>query len=576
MKEEGKNNIRIKEILCRFGRRMTEGLAPRILTVILIVFLPMCAATFFAVQMVLKEASDQITQSRRRELTIAMDNMQEHITGIDSGMDDFVSDYVSELNTHMNNYDIVPYQMLDSLEGILSRTGLAGYVYLYDIKNDRVYLKYQMLQEPVRELEEKKRLLCEYAGQQESGVYTVVEVGGSDCIFKTFSYANYRIGFLFELPSNILSQLLINPQGYELYYTGSGAPRRLYGDGSTELLQQDWEALTHNSIRYVNYVWQSEVLGLSVAVQESSSRTRELIPLGHWVFAVLLAGGLLLFPFLWYMLRLEVLRPLEKLWGGMRRLAEGDSSYRIDDHTKRNSAQMQFLFDNFDTMAEEIEKSREKELRMVKAELDNLRLQVNPHMLLNSYNMIYSLAQTKNYACIQDYTMYLVEYFRYVLRKKDDFVSVGAELAFIKNYIEIQKIRFPDAFTCVYQVEGECLDAVIPPFLIENFVENSMKYALIPGKRIEILLNIRREEEMLLISICDTGKGIRPEVLAALKRGEPYVDKHGNRHIGITNCMRRVEVFYDRKAQLGIVSARGEGTQVFLRVPYRRMEEGGQ
>lgn len=154
-------------------------------------------------------------------------------------------------------------------------------------------------------------------------------------------------------------------------------------------------------------------------------------------------------------------------------------------------------------------------------------------------------------------------------------MSVGTELAFIKNYIEIQKIRFPEAFTCVYQIEEECMDAGIPPLLIENFVENSMKYALIPGKKIEILLNIRREKDMLLISISDTGRGMKPEVLKALKSGQPYVDKNGNRHIGITNCMRRVEVFYDRKAMLSIVSAREEGTQVFLRVPYRRIKEAG-
>ena len=68
-------------------------------------------------------------------------------------------------------------------------------------------------------------------------------------------------------------------------------------------------------------------------------------------------------------------------------------------------------------MAEEVQASYDKDIKMLEAEMENLRLQVNPHMLLNSYNMIYALAQSKNYEVIQDYTLCLVDYFRYVLRR---------------------------------------------------------------------------------------------------------------------------------------------------------------
>lgn len=571
-----RNRKRAAGVRALFHRLIT-GIAPRILTVILIVFLPVCVGTIVTMSLVLREASEQIAVSGRRELAVAMESFEDHITSIDSNMDSFVSDYLAELGMGTDNYDIVPYRMLQSLDEILARTEAAGYVYLYDIKHDRVFVKYQGLSDSVRGIEAKKELLSELARQREAEGYQLMEVCGADCVVKIFSYANFRIGYVFELPANLPRQLSFDPAEFHVYYSGEDWTRQLTKDGKVLAVDAGWEELTRDTLRRMNYVWQSEKLGgLSVCVQTSAGRVRALIPLGRWIYILLLGGVLLLFPFLWYMIKLEVIRPLARLGGGMRRLAEGDLGYRIEDHARRNSEEMQFLFDNFDVMADEIEKSREKDLKMVKAELDNLRLQVNPHMLLNSYNMIYSLAQTKNYTCIQDYSLYLVEYFRYVLRKNDDFVSVSAELAFIKNYIEIQKIRFPDAFVCVYQIEEACMDAEIPPLLIENFVENSMKYALIPGRTIEILLNIRREEDMLLISISDTGRGIRPEVLKALRSGEPYVDRHGNKHIGIVNCMRRVEVFYDRKAQLSITSARDEGTQVFLRVPYRERKEGSE
>lgn len=258
----------------------------------------------------------------------------------------------------------------------------------------------------------------------------------------------------------------------------------------------------------------------------------------------------------------------------MKEMEENHLSYRIEDHSIRNSDEVQFLFDSFDRMASEMALSREKDKKMFQAELDNLRLQVNPHMLLNSFNMIYSLAQSKNYECIQEYALHLVEYFRYALRKNDSMVSISQEMEFVSNYIEIQKIRYPKAFTSVYSMKEGCEEALVPPLLIENFVENAMKYALKPGQIVEVLINIRQEEDRLLISVCDTGRGIKPEVLEQIKAGEPYIDKMGNRHIGIWNCKRRIEVFYKEEAEISIVSNMDAGTQVFINVPFVKEESG--
>lgn len=76
----------------------------------------------------------------------------------------------------------------------------------------------------------------------------------------------------------------------------------------------------------------------------------------------------------------------------------------------------------------------------------------------------------------------------------------------------------------------------MPPLLVENFVENAMKYALSSGRMIEVLINIRREEDRLCVSVCDTGRGIKEEILECLKKGEIYVDKMGQQHIGVWNC----------------------------------------
>ena len=125
----------------------------------------------------------------------------------------------------------------------------------------------------------------------------------------------------------------------------------------------------------------------------------------------------------------------------------------LEYREKAESSEFQYIYDTFNQMAREIGLSREKDIKMYQAQLDNLRLQVNPHMLLNSFNMIYSLAQMRNFECIQEFSMYLVEYFRYVLKETDALVPLEKEMHFVESYTGIQKIRFPGAFTSVYKME---------------------------------------------------------------------------------------------------------------------------
>ena len=125
------------------------------------------------------------------------------------------------------------------------------------------------------------------------------------------------------------------------------------------------------------------------------------------------------------------------------------------------------------------------------------------------------------------------------------------------------------------------MNALIPPLLIENFVENATKYALDPKAPIEIVVSVHREEaedgeDRLHIAVMDTGSGIRPEVLEKLQKKEPYIDGAGQKHIGIYNCLRRVELFYGDRGDIHFSSAVGGGTQVYLIIPFSLSAEQTQ
>ena len=301
------------------------------------------------------------------------------------------------------------------------------------------------------------------------------------------------------------------------------------------------------------------------------------LPAWFWFGMILSVVTVLYCPLLYKRLKLDILDPMAVLDTALESV-KNDRSYRIPPQPERHSDEFLHLFDEFNVMAQEVQSSYEKDVKMLETEMDNLRLQVNPHMLLNSYNMIYALAQSKNFSVIQDYSLCLVDYFRYVLRRGQNLVSVRQELEFVENFIRIQRIRFPGRFSYVYQADDDAMSAQIPPLLIENFVENAVKYALDPTKPIEIVVSVRKEEdddgkEKLHIAITDTGSGIRPEVLEKLKAREPYIDEAGHKHIGIYNCFRRIELFCGEEGDIHFSSGQNQGTQIYLIVPYMLSEE---
>ncbi len=290
-----------------------------------------------------------------------------------------------------------------------------------------------------------------------------------------------------------------------------------------------------------------------------------------WVAPIASLLALALCPLLYVRLRKDILEPMDLLTHAMAHFRT-EHQYRIPKQSGRHSDEFLHMFDDFNTMAQEVQASYEKDFKLLEIEMDNLRLQINPHMLLNSYNMIYAMAQSHNDATIQEYTLCLVDYFRYVLRQGQRLVKLCQEMDFVENFINIQHIRFPNRFTYLYQAPEECMDVLIPPLLIENFVENAIKYALKPDEPIQIVVSVQMEAsddggKQLRIIVMDTGNGIRPELLETLKRHEPYVDEAGRRHIGIYNCVRRIELFYGGKGSVRFSSEEGQGTQAYILIP---------
>lgn len=548
-------------------KKNTKKLSVQILSAMCLICVPLNMLTILVAGIMLHNASVEVKNSYQRELSAAMERFEERLGEIENCADEFVMKYLTELMILDENDNMTSYEMVKDLGESFEKSEATGFFYLYNQKDGLLYVKYSKGKYKAWEAEQLKTALLETMPQGNNEEWECREWSRKWYYAKFYEYTNYRLGFLVDLEKN-LSEIAVNsfPEYAAAYF--SDKDKNLCMDENGIIGSEEGATVQTDKWQGTWVEWHSSLRENGFGVFIPGRKTAGSISAFYWMLLIISLAFVFLTIVFWKFLQNRVVRPLHVLQEGMTQLEEKNVTYRITNTDEKETEDFRYIYDVFNQMAEEIMLSHEKDIKMYQVQLDNLKLQVNPHMLLNSFNMIYGLAQSKNCECIQEFSLHLVEYFRYSLKETDTFVTLDKEMQFVDNYTEIQKIRFPGAFTSVHCVQEETMEALVPPLLIQNFVENAMKYALIPGKTIEVLINIRKEGERLLISICDTGRGIKPEVLQKLEKGEVYIDKMGHKHIGVWNCRRRMEVFYGEKTSMNIISTEGEGTQVWIDLPY--------
>jgi two-component system LytT family sensor kinase len=155
----------------------------------------------------------------------------------------------------------------------------------------------------------------------------------------------------------------------------------------------------------------------------------------------------------------------------------------------------------------------EKELEVVKlneqktkAELDALHSRINPHFLYNALNSIADLAVTDGRKA-RSMTVSLAELFRYSINySNSNYATVEEELEVTKLYLEIEKIRFEDKLFYTIEASTECLNTLVPKFILQPVVENAVKHGLkATGQLTQIKVEVFADGDNLVIKVYDNG-----------------------------------------------------------------------
>ncbi len=232
-----------------------------------------------------------------------------------------------------------------------------------------------------------------------------------------------------------------------------------------------------------------------------------------------------------------------------------------------------YLIDSYREARDRQVANAELEAQLAQAQLQNLRLQLNPHFLFNTLNTISSVMyEDVNRADAM--LAQLSELLRHTLRQNDSQqVSLAEELTLLKLYLGIMQVRFGDDLKVRFEIDKAAERALVPQMILQPLLENSIRYGADGASRREIDLRAVRENGNVILQVRDHGPGMPDGGPRLRTQAKPSDANMGSRSgLGLSNTAERLEALYGADHEFSIENAAGGGLSVRMRLPYRPAE----
>lgn len=191
------------------------------------------------------------------------------------------------------------------------------------------------------------------------------------------------------------------------------------------------------------------------------------------------------------------------------------------------------------------------------AELNALKMQIQPHFLFNTHNAIATLLRANKAEPALDMLLKLSDLLRVSLNSFDhQLIPLREELTFVKNYLDIEKVRFEDRLTVEFDISEEVLDVEVPVFSFQPLIENGIKHGVSKNMSDSIIkISAFQSNGYLVIKIFNTGEWL------------PKESENGG--IGLSNVRGRLENLFEKSASLGINEVQ-DGVEAVLSLPNQK------
>ncbi|MCE3198769.1 cache domain-containing sensor histidine kinase [Paenibacillus sonchi] len=332
----------------------------------------------------------------------------------------------------------------------------------------------------------------------------------------------------------------------ELKQERSGA-RRMTLDGEAVIVCFDRSEVTG----WMSVVWIPEAGLLSSfvpVIRTSITVLAVVLGIAAFILAFFIAG--------------KITKPIKRLLSAMRSVGEGDFQTRVEVVTNDEFGMLTKRFNRMnDRIHLLVTENYEIKLKEKEAEIQALTMQMHPHFLYNTLNVMNWTAIENGQQELSRMLVCLSNMLHYTSRKTWDAVHLSEEMNWMDNYFYIMSIRFEDKFTVEYAIDPQLYEYDVPRLLFQPFVENAILHGFNQTES-GGMISIRGwiTEGTRFYEVADNGRGMSQETVQAI-----LYQKSSS--VGIKNTIDRIQIAYGTPYGVSIVSAPGEGTRVVITLP---------
>lgn len=202
-----------------------------------------------------------------------------------------------------------------------------------------------------------------------------------------------------------------------------------------------------------------------------------------------------------------------------------------------------------------------------KSELDALQSQINPHFLYNTLESITWMVEGERNDEASFMITQLAKLFRISLSQGRTVISIREELQHAQSYMNIQKIRYKNAFSIVFDVGKELYNYCTVKLILQPILENAINYGVRSMEECgEIRVVGEKQGDVIVLSVIDNGLGMSEEEAALVLTDSKRIRKRGS-GVGLMNVNNRIQILFGKEYGLVVQSEPDEGTTVSIRIP---------
>ncbi len=400
------------------------------------------------------------------------------------------------------------------------------------------------------------------------------------------SFDNVTHSVVLSFNSKVLGEFLDtvhqNSEDLAMGYVTDECGIILYHKDTAYIGKKQEEYLTQENLQNISAKIEKVGWNINIAIDELKMKHQvDVIYLRGTVFYIIILFLMIAFFFL---IKFLVLKPVNAINQSILKVKKGNLNHKIIIEGRNEiwklAEEYNNMIDALQEMNQKVEKHhRDKVISMKKqqrAERAALESQINAHFICNTLGAInYEVIEAGNHK-VSVLIKKLSNILRYTFDQKHQDVYFFQELAWIEQYLYLQKFRLEDVFD--YEIDfSEAFEGwPCRKLMLEPFVENSILHGFL-GKQKggKIVIRGKAAGKRLKLTIEDNGQGMdekTEEVIQSIIKNPLAADKD-KVGIGISNVVTRMRMYYGRAMEIKLITHQGGGTKFIFYLPNRQSEE---